>query len=78
MFLAAGNVRLLACLAAPEERLAGANLPPIGERDEKSVTVRYLNDRAASVYGGSNEIQNLGSSVEMTIELVLRERKPGT
>ncbi|MFP6748173.1 MAG: acyl-CoA dehydrogenase family protein [Alphaproteobacteria bacterium] len=41
----------------PEERLAGANLPPIGERDEMSVTTRYLNDRAASIYGGSNEIQ---------------------
>ena len=41
----------------PEERLAGANLPPIGERDEMSVTARYLNDRAASIYGGSNEIQ---------------------
>ena len=41
----------------PEERLAGANLPPIGERDEMSITARYLNDRAVAIYGGSNEIQ---------------------
>jgi len=41
----------------PEERLPGANLEPIGQRDEMSVTGRYLNDRAAAIYGGSNEIQ---------------------
>ena len=41
----------------PEERLAGANLPPLGSRDEMSVTARYLNDRASAIYGGSNEIQ---------------------
>ncbi|MDP6831420.1 MAG: acyl-CoA dehydrogenase family protein [Alphaproteobacteria bacterium] len=41
----------------PEERLAGANLEPIGQRDEMSITARYLNDRAGSIYGGSNEIQ---------------------
>jgi len=41
----------------PEERLAGANLEPLGQRDEMSITARYLNDRAGSIYGGSNEIQ---------------------
>ncbi len=41
----------------PQERLPGANLEAIGQRDEMSVTARYLNDRAASIYGGSNEIQ---------------------
>ncbi len=53
-------VQAIAYYAAPhqpEERLAGANLAPIGERDEMSITARYLNDRAAAIYGGSNEIQ---------------------
>jgi acyl-CoA dehydrogenase len=53
-------LRAIAYYAAPhqpEERLAGANLEPVGRRDEMSVTARYLNDRAASIYGGSNEIQ---------------------
>ncbi len=53
-------VQAIAYYAAPhqpEERLPGTNLSPIGERDEMSVTGRYLNDRAAGIYGGSNEIQ---------------------
>ena len=53
-------MRAVAYYAAPhqpEERLPGANLEPVGQRDEMSVTARYLNDRAASIYGGSNEIQ---------------------
>ena len=53
-------MRAIAYYAAPhqpEERLAGANLEPIGLRDEMSITARYLNDRAASIYAGSNEIQ---------------------
>lgn len=53
-------VQAIAYYAAPHqpaERLAGANLAPIGERDEMSVTARYLNDRSVAIYGGSNEIQ---------------------
>ncbi len=53
-------MRAIAYYAAPhqpEERLAGANLEPLGQRDEMSITARYLNDRAGSIYGGSNEIQ---------------------
>jgi len=53
-------MRAIAYYAAPhqpEERLAGANLEPIGLRDEMSITACYLNDRAASIYAGSNEIQ---------------------
>jgi alkylation response protein AidB-like acyl-CoA dehydrogenase len=53
-------LRAVAYYAAPhqpEERLPGANIAAIGQRDEMSVTARYLNDRAASIYGGSNEIQ---------------------
>ena len=54
------GMRAIAYYAAPhqpEERLAGTNLQPIGQRDEMSLTARYLNDRAGSIYGGSNEIQ---------------------
>ncbi len=53
-------MRAIAYYAAPhqpEERLEGANLEPIGWRDEMSITARYLNDRAGSIYAGSNEIQ---------------------
>ncbi|MDA1100397.1 MAG: acyl-CoA dehydrogenase family protein [Proteobacteria bacterium] len=55
--LAMGAIAYYAAPHQPEERLPGANLEAIGQRDEMSVTARYLNDRAASIYGGSNEIQ---------------------
>jgi len=46
--------------AAVDQKAArepGANLPIIGPEHGLVVTARYLNDRAASIYGGSNEIQ---------------------
>ena len=38
-------------------RAPGANLPIVGPDHLVTVTPRYLNNRAASIYGGSNEIQ---------------------
>jgi acyl-CoA dehydrogenase len=38
-------------------RQAGSNLPPVGPERALIAMPRYLNDRAASIYGGSNEIQ---------------------
>lgn len=35
----------------------GSNLPPIGPEDQAEAMARYLNGRAGSIYGGSNEIQ---------------------
>ena len=46
--------------AAPEQPAArepGSNIPPIGPDAVLTAMPRYLNDRAASIYGGSNEIQ---------------------
>jgi acyl-CoA dehydrogenase len=40
-----------------EFRAPGANTPGVGPAHALTVTARYLNDRAASIYGGSNEIQ---------------------
>jgi len=40
-----------------EARAPGANLPIVGPEHGLITTARYLNDRAASIYGGSNEIQ---------------------
>ena len=40
-----------------EARAAGANLDWVGPEHSLTTTARYLNDRAASIYGGSNEIQ---------------------
>ena len=40
-----------------EARAPGANLPWVGPEHSLTTTARYLNDRAASIYGGSNEIQ---------------------
>ena len=41
----------------PEERRPGANISPIGPAHGLTAMPRYLNNRAASVYGGSNQIQ---------------------
>jgi len=41
----------------PEARAPGSNLEPIGPAHSLTAMARYLNDRAASIYGGSNEIQ---------------------
>lgn len=46
--------------AAPDQpaaREAGSNIPPIGPEAVLTAMPRYLNNRAASIYGGSNEIQ---------------------
>ena len=40
-----------------EFRAPGSNSPGVGPAHALTVTARYLNDRAASIYGGSNEIQ---------------------
>jgi alkylation response protein AidB-like acyl-CoA dehydrogenase len=40
-----------------DARAPGANLPFVGPEHGLTTTARYLNDRAASIYGGSNEIQ---------------------
>lgn len=40
-----------------EARAPGSNQPFIGPEHGLTATARYLNDRAASIYGGSNEIQ---------------------
>ena len=41
----------------PAAREPGSNIPPIGPDAVLTAMPRYLNDRAASIYGGSNEIQ---------------------
>jgi len=38
-------------------RTPGGNIPPVGPAEHLTAMPRYLNDRAASIYGGSNEIQ---------------------
>ncbi|MDP2010500.1 MAG: acyl-CoA dehydrogenase family protein [Phenylobacterium sp.] len=40
-----------------EARAPDANLPWVGPEHSLTTSARYLNDRAASIYGGSNEIQ---------------------
>jgi acyl-CoA dehydrogenase len=41
----------------PEARQPGSNVEPVGPADGLLAMARYLNNRAASIYGGSNEIQ---------------------
>lgn len=41
----------------PEARQAGSNVEPVGPQESLTAMARYLNNRAASIYGGSNEIQ---------------------
>jgi alkylation response protein AidB-like acyl-CoA dehydrogenase len=46
--------------AAPDQyaaRQPGSNVPPLGPDAAMLATPRYFNGRAASIYGGSNEIQ---------------------
>ncbi len=40
-----------------EARKPGSNIPPVGPQHSLFAMPRYLNNRAASIYGGSNEIQ---------------------
>lgn len=41
----------------PQARRPGANIPAIGPEHSLTAIPRYLNNRAASIYGGSNQIQ---------------------
>jgi acyl-CoA dehydrogenase len=41
----------------PAARLPGSNVAPVGPREGLLAMARYLNNRAATIYGGSNEIQ---------------------
>jgi len=41
----------------PAARAPGSNVAPVGPDHALTAMARYLNDRAASIYGGSNEIQ---------------------
>jgi acyl-CoA dehydrogenase len=41
----------------PEARAPGSNVEPVGPAHSLFAMARYLNNRAASIYGGSNEIQ---------------------
>lgn len=40
-----------------EARQPGSNIEPVGPSDRVTLVPRYLNNRAASIYGGSNEVQ---------------------
>ena len=46
-----------AAVDQPEARAAGSNVAPVGPEAGLVAMPRYLNNRAASIYGGSNEIQ---------------------
>jgi alkylation response protein AidB-like acyl-CoA dehydrogenase len=41
----------------PQARRPGANIPTVGPDHSLTAMPRYLNNRAASIYGGSNQIQ---------------------
>ena len=54
------GINALATYIAPHQpraREAGSNEPPVGPEHGLTTMARYLNNRAASIYGGSNEIQ---------------------
>lgn len=55
--LAVDAVGSWAAVEQREAREAGSNVEPIGPEHALLAMPRYLNDRAASIYGGSNEIQ---------------------
>ena len=46
-----------ATVEQPEARKVGSNSEPVGSAHALFAMPRYLNNRAASIYGGSNEIQ---------------------
>lgn len=46
-----------AAVFQPHAREPGSNAPAIGPEHSLTAMARYLNNRAASIYGGSNEIQ---------------------
>jgi acyl-CoA dehydrogenase len=51
----------------PEAREVGANVQAVGPGHSLTAMPRYLNNRAASIYGGSNQIQR-----DIMARLVLR------
>ena len=51
----------------PDARQPGTNIEPVGPQGYLQAMPRYLNNRAASIYGGSNEIQR-----DIIARLVLR------
>ncbi len=55
--LALEALGLYAPVDQPEARAPGVNVEFVGPEVGLTVTARYLNDRAGSIYGGSNEIQ---------------------
>ena len=55
--LAVEAVGVYAAVDQPAARLPGSNIAPVGPPDGLLAMARYLNNRAASIYGGSNEIQ---------------------
>ena len=55
--LAIEAIGVYAAVDQHEARLPGSNVAPIGPPDGLLAMARYLNNRAASIYGGSNEIQ---------------------
>ena len=55
--LALDALGIYAAAYQPEARAPGANLPFVGPEEGLTTTARYLNDRAGSIYGGTNEIQ---------------------
>ncbi|MCR5876072.1 acyl-CoA dehydrogenase family protein [Phenylobacterium sp. J426] len=55
--LAVEAAGLYAAVDQPEAREAGSNVTPVGPDHSLTAMARYLNNRAASIYGGSNEIQ---------------------
>ncbi|MBU1286938.1 MAG: acyl-CoA dehydrogenase family protein [Alphaproteobacteria bacterium] len=46
-----------ACVEQLDARQPGSNIEPVGPSDRVTLVPRYLNNRAASIYGGSNEVQ---------------------
>ncbi|MCH1541522.1 MAG: acyl-CoA dehydrogenase family protein [Alphaproteobacteria bacterium] len=46
-----------AAIWQPERREMGANVAPIGPEETQGIMADFLNNRAASIYGGSNEVQ---------------------
>ena len=55
--LALEGLGAYAAVDQPQARAPGANSAFVGPEHGLITTARYLNDRAASIYGGSNEIQ---------------------
>jgi acyl-CoA dehydrogenase len=55
--IALEGIGAYAAVDQPEARAPGTNVAIIGPEHGLTTTARYLNDRAASIYGGSNEIQ---------------------